>query len=251
MDQIIGKSIVRIPMTDSTNNYAKQQIRQDDFTEGTVFLTYEQTDGRGQLNNMWESEVGKNLSFSIVLYPVFLEINRQFLLSKVITLGIYNALVKYVDRLKIKWPNDIYAGDRKLGGILIENSLMYGLLKNSVAGIGLNVNQTVFKSNAPNPVSLQILTNQHYDCEQILSEVLLSIDRYYSILRMGGKEQINREFVSVLYRLNEKSDFRAGNLIFKGEILGVNEIGQLMIKKEDGEIRHFHFKEVEFLHGLK
>ncbi len=248
MNQIFENPIVRIPGTDSTNNYANHQLREKDIQEGTVFLTYEQTSGRGQLKNIWESETGKNLTFSIVLYPDFLEIRRQFMLSKVIALGINSALNKYVGNLKIKWPNDIYAGNQKLGGILIENSIMYGLLKSSVIGIGLNVNQTIFKSNAPNPVSLKALTNQHYNCERILTEVLSGINQYYALLRQGEEEKIDQEFISVLYQLNENHDYMAEGEVFKGQIIGVNEIGQLQIRKEDGEILEFHFKEVEFLH---
>lgn len=247
MDKSIGNTIVRLQETESTNNYANTQIRENVVLEGTVFLAYEQTAGRGQLSNFWESEAGKNLTFSLVLYPDFLEIRRQFMLSKVVTLGIYTALHKYVDQLKIKWPNDIYAGNRKLGGILIENSIMYGLLKSSVVGIGLNVNQSVFHSTAPNPVSLQILTNQHYDTDCILTEVLTAINYYYMLLREGEDEKIDQEFISVLYRLNEKHLFKAEDEVFSGEIIGVNEIGQLLVRKENGKIMDFHFKEVEFL----
>jgi len=246
MDQIIGNLIVRLEVTDSTNNYANRQIRENAMPEGTVFLAYEQTTGRGQLKNVWESEPGQNLLFSIVLFPEFLEIRRQFMLSKVVTLGIYKALSKYVDSLKIKWPNDIYAENQKLGGILIENSIMNGLLKSSVVGIGLNVNQMVFHSNAPNPVSLKRLTNQHYDCEIILSEILSGIDGYYALLRDGKEEAIDREFTSALYRLNEKHDYEAEGEIFEGEILGVNDIGQLLIRTNNGKVLEFHFKEVEF-----
>lgn len=251
MDQIIGNLIVRLQSTDSTNNYANHQIRENELPEGTVFLAYEQTTGRGQLKNFWESETGKNLTFSIVLFPDFLEIRRQFILSKVVTLGIYKALNKYIDHLKIKWPNDIYAGNQKLGGILIENSIMNGLLKSSVVGVGLNVNQTVFSSIAPNPVSLRTLTNQHYDCEKLLTEVLSEIDGYYTLLRQSEEEKINQEFMSVLYRLNEKHNFRSENKVFEGKIIGVNEIGQLLIRKQDGKILDFHFKEVEFLNAEK
>ena len=250
MDKSIGNTIVRLQETESTNNYANTQIRENVVLEGTVFLAYEQTAGRGQLSNFWESEAGKNLTFSLVLYPDFLEIRRQFMLSKVVTLGIYTALHKHVDHLKIKWPNDIYAGNRKLGGILIENSIMYGLLKSSVVGIGLNVNQSVFHSTAPNPVSLQILTNQHYDTDCLLTEVLTAINYYYMLLREGEDEKIDQEFISVLYRLNEKHLFKAEDEVFSGEIIGVNEIGQLLVRKENGKIMDFHFKEVEFLQTL-
>jgi BirA family biotin operon repressor/biotin-[acetyl-CoA-carboxylase] ligase len=247
MKQIIGNDIVRLTETDSTNNYANGQIRNFEVPEGTVFLAYEQTAGRGQVKNLWESETGKNLTFSIVVYPDFLEIRSQFMLSKVVSLGIYSALSKYVGSLKIKWPNDIYAGNQKLGGILIENSIMYGLLKSSVIGIGLNVNQIHFKSNAPNPVSLSMLTNQHFDCDEILTEVLSGIDLYYALLRVGEYSRIDTEFIASLYRLNERHCFKAENEIFEGEIIGVNEIGQLLIQRTDGEVLDFHFKEVEFL----
>ena len=251
MDQIIGNLIVRLEVTDSTNNYANRQIREHGLSEGTVFLAYEQTTGRGQQNNSWESVPGENLLFSIVLFPDFLEIRRQFMISKVVALGIYKALNKYVDSLKIKWPNDIYAGNRKLGGMLIENSIMSGLLKNSIVGIGLNVNQTIFYSNAPNPVSLKMLTNQHFDSEIILTEILSGIDWYYSLLRNGEEEVIDREFISALYRINEKHFFKDEDVIFEGEIIGVNEIGQLLIRKNDVEVLEFHFKEVEFLQKIE
>lgn len=247
MDQIIGNLIVRLEVVDSTNNYANSQIRVNELPEGTVFLAYEQTAGRGQVKNIWESAAGQNLLFSVVLYPHFIEIRQQYMLSKVVSLGIYKAMSKYISTLKIKWPNDIYAGTRKLGGILIENSIMNGVLKNSVVGMGINVNQTVFYSDAPNPVSLSMLTNEHYDCDVILYEILAAIDWYYALLRNGGNEIIDNEFAASLYRLNEKHFYKSENDIFEGEIIGVNEIGQLVIRKNNGQFLEFHFKEVEFL----
>lgn len=247
MDQIIGNLIVRLDEVDSTNNYANRQIRERSVSEGTVFLAYDQTAGRGQQKNSWESAPGENLVFSIVLAPEFLEIRDQFMLSKVVTLGIYSALNKYVVELKIKWPNDIYAGNKKLGGILIENSIMNGLLRNSIVGIGINVNQEVFYSNAPNPVSLKMLTKEHFDCDSVLNEILSGVDRYYKLLQNEEFAIVNREFESVLFRINQMHSYRTDNEVFQGEILGVNEIGQLIIRKADGQVLEFHFKEVEFL----
>lgn len=247
MKQCIGNNVVRLTSVDSTNNYANHQIREQELPEGTVFLAYEQNAGRGQMKNSWESEPGMNLTFSIVLYPDFLEIRNQFMLSKMITLGIYHALDKRVDHLRIKWPNDIYAGDQKLGGILIENSVMYGVIQSAVIGIGLNVNQTVFRSDAPNPVSLKSLTNQHYDCDTILDDVLTGIDVYYSLLKSGNYGQIDREFISVLYGLSQRRTYYSEGQFFEGTIIGVNEIGQLQIQKADEQIACFHFKEVEFI----
>lgn len=249
MDQIIGNLIIRLEVIDSTNNYAIGQIKTNDLPDGTVFLTAEQTAGRGQMKNSWESEPGKNLLFSIVLYPAFLDIRLQFMLSKVVSLGIYKALNKYVSPLKIKWPNDIYAGDKKLGGILIEHSIMGSKLHNSVIGVGLNINQAAFYSDAPNPVSLSMLTNQHFDSDQILTEVLSSIDEYYLKLKMGLNVEIDQEFLQALYRLNEIHTYRTKDGLFDGEIVGINEIGQLQIKAIDGALLTFHFKEVEFLYS--
>lgn len=244
---MIGKNIVRLSFADSTNNYANGQLSANGLPDGTVFLAYEQTSGRGQQKNFWESEPGKNLTFSIVVFPDFIEIRKQFMISKVVTLGIYAALSKYVDDLSVKWPNDIYAGNKKLGGILIENSIMCNSIKSSVIGVGINVNQTDFRSNAPNPVSLKTLTNQQIDCELILSEILSGIDYYYTLLREGDPTLIDQKFISVLYRLNEKHWFREEQEVFEGEITGINEIGQLLIRKQNGELSAFHFKEVEFL----
>ena len=247
MNPTVGNQIIRIQSTESTNNYANHRMRLESIEEGTVFLAYEQSAGRGQMNNKWESESGKNLTFSIVLYPEFLEIRRQFLLSKVVSLGIYSSLNKYIEKLRIKWPNDIYAGKMKLAGILIENSILGGSIKTSVIGIGLNVNQMVFVSQAPNPVSMQLLTNKHYDCDHILAEVLSAINFYYELLCQEEYDKIDHDYISALYRINEKHKFKTEGEEFQGSIIGVNEIGQLQIRKKDGSISEFHFKEVEFL----
>lgn len=247
MFQIVGKHIVRLPQVDSTNNYANTQLGANGLTEGTVFLAYEQSNGRGQMKNFWESEPGKNLTFSIVLFPDFLEIRKQFMLSKVVTLGIYAALNPFVDNLRIKWPNDIYAGDQKLGGILIENSILYHSIKSSVIGIGLNINQTEFLSNAPNPVSLKLLANKEFDADLILTQILQQIDFYYALLKDQQVKRIDQEFISVLYRFRENNWFQDEQGKFEGQITGVNSIGQLLVKKANGQLMAYHFKEVEFL----
>ena len=136
---VIGQTVVLLEQVGSTNNYATSQVRENEVEEGTVFLAVNQTLGRGQQTNKWESENGKNLTLSIVLHPDFLEIKDQFLLSKVVCLGIASFLSKYVGAVSIKWPNDIYVENRKICGILIENAIMNGRFSSSVVGIGLNV----------------------------------------------------------------------------------------------------------------
>lgn len=251
MFQIVGNHIVRLHQVDSTNNYANTQLRANELTEGTVFLAYEQSNGRGQMKNFWESEPGQNLTFSMVLFPDFLEIRKQFMLSKIVTLGIYAALNPLVENLRIKWPNDIYAGDQKLGGILIENSILYNSIKSSVVGIGININQTEFLSDAPNPTSLKLLTNKQLDVELVLAQLLKQIDYYYALLKDQQVKRIDQEFISVLYRINENHWFQDEQGKFEGEITGVNAIGQLLVKKGGGQLKAYHFKEVEFLHLSK
>jgi BirA family biotin operon repressor/biotin-[acetyl-CoA-carboxylase] ligase len=247
MDNLIGNTIIRLQETESTNNYANNQVQTNDYPEGTVFLAYSQTAGRGQINNKWESEPGKNLTFSILFYPDFLEIRDQFMLSKVVSLGIRRTLAQYIDDVSIKWPNDIYAGNRKICGILIENSILYGQIKNSIVGIGLNVNQEIFRSNAPNPVSLSILTKKQFDLDALLAQLLDGIDHYYKLLCSGNNKAINQEFESHLFRIGKIYSFNDETGPFDGTILGVNDIGQLLIRKESGEIRAYHFKEVEYI----
>lgn len=243
----IENNIIVLQETDSTNNYANRQLTESEVPEGTVFLAYRQQNGRGQVNNQWESEAGKNLTFSLVLKPGFIEISDQFMISKMVALGICAGLKNYIDNLKIKWPNDIYAGDRKLGGILIENSIMSGKIINSVIGIGLNINQEKFVSNAPNPVSLKQLTGNELPLMPLLYDIIENIILFYNLLKDGNFEVINKLFHEKLYRFGEEHRYRSENAEFTGKITGVNEIGQLLIEDEHKKLRPFHFKEVEFI----
>lgn len=247
MCQYIGQTILRIKRTESTNNYATGQVRENEVKTGTVFLAYEQTSGRGQHANRWESEAGKNLTFSIYLCPEFLNIRKQFMLSKVICLGIKAFLGDYVDEVKIKWPNDIYVGTRKICGILIENAVMNGLLNQSIIGIGLNINQVQFLSEAPNPVSLKSITGVEYDLDEMIDKLLIHINHFYKKLVTAQFNELDREFYENLYRLNEWYSYKDENHEYTGKIIGVNEIGQLKIQEKDGSVHEYHFKEVAYL----
>ena len=244
MDQIIGNSIVRLEVTDSTNNYAKQQIRENGLSEGTVFLAHEQTAGRGQQKNSWESEPGENLLFSIVLCPDFLEIRRQFMLSKVVALGIYKALNKYVDSLKIKWPNDIYAGNQKLGGILIENSVMSGLLKSAVVGIGLNVNQTLFPAGLITAVSIKQATGKTLVPVVAAQELCECLENRYQQLQQRTASLLP-EYNRVLYKAGEQVKLRTSEKVIETQIVGVKENG--LLRTVDETNRFFRFGEVEWI----
>lgn len=247
MEKHIGQTLVNIERTESTNNYASKQVRENEAKAGTVFLTCEQTAGRGQLNNRWEAEAGKNLTFSIFLRPDFLDIRKQYLLSKTICLGLSAFLSRYVEAVKIKWPNDIYVADRKICGILIENAVMNGTITQSIIGIGLNINQTKFLSDAPNPVSLKMITGHDYHLEKIMNGLLKEIDRFYHQLETKQFKSLDQAFHQNLYRLDEWHQYQDENHQYTGKIIGVNPIGQLKIQEQNGPVHEYHFKEVIYL----
>ncbi|MFV0366298.1 MAG: biotin--[acetyl-CoA-carboxylase] ligase [Mangrovibacterium sp.] len=232
----------------STNVYAKEQLAKEP-SEFTVYVADSQPKGKGQQGNHWESECGKNLTFSVVLYPTFLPIARQFLLSKAVCLGIADVLRKAVQGVKVKWPNDIYVGDQKICGILIENQIRGVGFHSAVVGIGLNVNQEQFLSDAPNPVSLKQLTEQHYNLNDVLQAVLSRIQYYYEQIRTEeAVSRINAYFVESLYRLGGWHKFSDDQGVFVGKIIGINEIGQLLIRHQTNDVvESYHFKEVSYI----
>ena len=243
---MIGSIVHRINETDSSNNYAANQLLTKRLTEGVVFIADSQIDGRGQASNRWESEPGKNLTVCILLYPEFLAISRQFELSKAISLGVADYLNEHTDNVCIKWPNDIYLGKRKVAGILIENSIRIDKISSSIVGIGLNINQIQFTSDAPNPVSLTRMTGEIYNLEESLSDLCLKIDSRYQQLRNAEFGQIDQDYTNSLYNLGIWSPYWDENGDFEGKLLGVDAIGRLLIETHSGRINKYQFKEVTF-----
>jgi BirA family transcriptional regulator, biotin operon repressor / biotin---[acetyl-CoA-carboxylase] ligase len=237
-------NVISIPETHSTNDLLRQRLRSERLPEGTIISTDFQTAGKGQVGNKWESEAGKNLLFSLVLYPAHIEIEKQFVISQIVSLAIKNTLERYASDISIKWPNDIYWKDKKIAGILIENSLQKGKIQFSIIGIGLNVNQTEFISDAPNPISLAQITAREYDREEILLQISSSILELYA---NGDFTNIQTNYLTSLYRNKGWHSFRAGNEIFEAKIGAIKADGMLELKLRDESIRGFYFKEVEFV----
>jgi len=246
MNEIIGSKIERVLEIGSTNNYAATQLLTKRLPEGVVYVADSQVDGRGQTSNIWESEANKNLTFSILLYPDFLEIIRQFEISKAISLGVTDFLKDMTNHVSIKWPNDIYIRKGKVAGILIENSIRINKISSSIVGIGLNINQLTFTSNAPNPVSLCQITGKVYDLEESLSQLCLKIDARYHQLRNGEFRKIDENYTEMLYQRGIWSHYSAEDVDFDGQILGVDQIGRLIIETRSGKINKYDFKEVIF-----
>ena len=246
MNEIIGSKIERIDKLGSSNNYAATQLLTKRLPEGIVFVANSQVDGRGQVSNKWESEPNKNLTLSILLYPDFIEIRRQFEISKAISLGVVDFLKELTDHVSIKWPNDIYIRTRKVAGILIENSIHTDKISSCIVGIGLNINQTKFISDAPNPVSLRQITGKIYDLEEMLPELCLKMDARYLQIRNGDFRQIDDDYTEMLYQRDRWSPYSDENGDYEGQIVGVDQIGRLMIESRAGKINKYDFKEVTF-----
>lgn len=218
------------------------------YVEGDIILAQRQTAGRGQRGHTWESREGENLTFSLLLEPLFLSPSEQFLISECVALGVCDALMHYGIEAQIKWTNDIYIGDRKLAGILIEHKLQGSALARTVAGIGLNVNQKAFSDDLPNPISMAQATGREFDREEVLQTVATSLMARYEQLREGGAKELQADYHQRLYRLGQEHCYALPDgSRFRGIIRGVEPTGALRIENERGELLSFLFKEVEFV----
>lgn len=240
-----------LPETESTNLYLKNLLLEPDGVEEfTTVRAAFQTAGRGQQGNHWESERDKNLLFSVYLKPNFLLAKEQFLLLQAVSLAVKKFLDSYTHDIFIKWPNDIYWKDRKICGILIENSLQSDYIMESIAGIGININQTQFVSDAPNPISLKSITGEEYDLSLMLDEILLRIRKYHDLLKegdWGDRETIVSEYKQALFRKDGFHLFNDGDCDFLARIYDVLPDGQLVLQTEEGDLRSFYFKQVRYV----
>jgi len=243
----IDKKIIVLNETESTNNYANQLILSDAAEEGTVVLTQFQQKGKGQLGNHWESEAGKNLLASIILFPKFLNAGKQFLLSKLISLTLVEFLQNEIGNVLIKWPNDIYVGNKKIAGILIENTIKGSNLNSSVLGIGLNLNQVDFLSDAPNPISLKQITGKEYNAKYVLGRILEIFFNWYERLNEENLHEVDLAYYAQLFRRGKWGKYVADGEEFEARISGIGEFGQLQLENRSGKIVEFMFKEVEFV----
>ena len=236
--------IYRFDTLPSTNDEATAP----QYVEGDIILAQRQTAGRGQRGHTWESREGENLTFSLLLEPQFLPPSEQFLISECVALGVCDALLHYGIEAQIKWTNDIYIGDRKLAGILIEHKLQGSALARTVAGIGLNVNQKAFPDDLPNPISMAQATGREFDREEVLQTVATSLMARYEQLREGGAKELQADYHQRLYRLGQEHCYALPDgSRFRGIIRGVEPTGALRIENERGELLSFLFKEVEFV----
>lgn len=236
--------IYHIAETTSTNDLA----REERYGHGDVICAEQQTAGRGQRGHTWTSPEGVNLLFSVVLCPTFLPAGEQFLLSQAVALALVDTLGTCGIDARIKWTNDIYAGDRKLVGILIEHHLAGGRLARTVAGIGINVNQTAFDPALPNPVSLAQAGGRKFNRSRLLETFLVRCLRRYAQLERGEKEALQHAYRERMYRLGEQHPYRLPDgTLFQAAIEGVLPSGELILRHADGTRHEYLFREIEFV----
>ena len=250
----IGKNIIKLNEVDSTNSYANGLLKHNRLTEGTIVISNHQTQGRGQRGNSWNSLPGCNLTFSLILYPNFLNAKTQFFLSKITALAIADSLACLCNddlskqEIKVKWPNDILLNGKKIAGILIENQFQHNSLQNSVIGIGININQKHFPDQLNHASSLIIETNKFFELSAILSSFCSFFEPWYLKLRSGNLDLISDAYLNYLYGLNNLISFLYDDKKCEGRIIGVDLNGELKIELENGMVRNFEIKQIKILY---
>lgn len=237
-------NFIHLDAVDSTNNYAANLIKATNVANGTTILTKRQDFGRGQRGNSWYSEPEKNLILSTIIYPA-LDISRAFYLNIVVSLAVSRTLTDFGIVNTIKWPNDIYSGDKKMGGILIENQLQGKKVKCSIAGLGLNVNQLFFPA-AINATSMSLVLGKEIDLNGLLLHYFGMLDFYVEVLMQSNFSLLLKLYYKQMYRMGVWCDFSDQSGVFQGKIRGIDENGKLEIEREGGSV-FYDLKEVKFL----
>ncbi len=226
-----------ISSTNSTNSLVKELLAKGEWpqTERYIYAGY-QTAGRGQTGNGWESEANKNLLCSILLPP---NKNLYFL-----NIAVSVAIIRLLgEPFTIKWPNDIYYNDKKLAGILLENAIIGNEVKYVIAGIGLNVNQTEFVSDAPNPVSLKQITGKEYNIDQWMKDLFEAINRVLN----EPEELVWSEYKTHLYRREGYWPFEDQKGRFEASIEDVLLTGEIVLRDKNGQIHQYGFKQIKYI----
>ena len=230
--------------TDSTNDFLRHYTPRED-EDMTVVWTDFQRKGRGQGSNQWESEAGKNLTFSVLIHPDKVRAQDQYIISMAVAETMHRFLSGMVDAaIQIKWPNDIYVGDSKIGGILIENHLSGEHIKDCIIGIGLNVNQTVFVSDAPNPISMRMIDDREWNREEVLQGLISELVWQFQHFRF---DIIRKKYRRHLYRQEGFYPYRDAEGEFEAEMLEVENDGHLVLLDTQGRQRRYAFKEVAYV----
>jgi BirA family transcriptional regulator, biotin operon repressor / biotin---[acetyl-CoA-carboxylase] ligase len=243
----VGKVLLHFDELTSTNDYARILSNETSTHEGTVIMADQQSKGRGQMGSSWESAPGQNLTASIILRPIWLRADLQSVLSKAISLAVYDAISSNinVENIWIKWPNDLIINQKKISGILIENTISGQNLSTSIVGIGINVNQTSFSTSLTHAGSLQQITGQTIDTAILAVSLFEKIEYWYEILKKNGAEVIQTAYLQRLLGYQKEHNFLLpkANTVFQGTIVDVDIEGRLCVATQVG-IQKFLVKEI-------
>lgn len=241
----IGRKIIHLEVVDSTNNYAANLLKAGQLLPGTVILADEQYAGRGQREAEWSANPGENLTFTFFLDNVNLSVERQFVLTQIVSLSLLDLLGKLGLEVQIKWPNDIYCGKRKIAGVLIENQLAGGVVRSSIIGVGLNVNQDQF--SGLNATSVFLETGSRRFPKEILLSFTVSFQKVWNTYMDGQYVRLKRDYQKSLYQFNRPSRFRDTSGEFEGTITDVLDSGKLVVRKGNEELQ-YAIREIQFMH---
>lgn len=245
--QNLEPRLIHLPETDSTNKFLQMLTETEELPSGSIVLTDFQTAGRGQIGNSWESEAGKNLTFSILFHPVDIPAYMPFVISEMVSLSVKYTLDKYIPDITVKWPNDIYYKDRKITGILIENAIIQSKISQSIIGIGMNVNQTKFCSNAPNPVSIAQITGKPYDLKNIMEDFRQIFTEQSARINNLCFDSIHRDYIRAAYRKEGFYKYADKDGLFEAKIEDIEPSGHLILERINGFRSRYAFKEVTYI----
>jgi len=244
--RITADKIIRLAETTSTNDFLLENYKKYD--EGTMVIADYQSSGKGLEDNQWESKKGKNLTLSLLIKPGDLNAADQFNLNMATSLAIRMLISEYTRTpVQVKWPNDIYVDDKKIAGILIKNFLYGQQIHLSIAGMGININQEKFYSEAPNPVSLKQITGKEYNLKEMMDKLIKHLEHYFRILYNKDFNTLNQEYYQHMYQLNEWHNYMIHDQIVRASIQGIDEFGRLTLTDMQGRLYVCDLKEIEFL----
>lgn len=237
----VGQNIIHLKSVDSTNTFLTNLSKNSSLVEGTLVLAHEQSQGRGQQGNKWQSEAGKSLTMSLLLFPK-IDIAHQFLFNKCVSLSICKALEHFDIHASIKWPNDIFINNKKVAGILIENSIQKNTISKSIVGIGMNVNNEALDFSFA--TSLKMQKSSDFDVNQLLAILCQELEKHYLLLK-SDRTSINESYNNYLFRVNLLSSFLIGGMAIQGIVKEVDDMGRLVLEI-DGRKQRYLWGELRF-----
>jgi len=242
---MIGRKIIHLENVDSTNNYTANLLLKGEVDSGTVILADKQTQGRGQRGSVWSSNSGENMLFSLFLSTEILSVNNQFVLSQFVSVSLIEMLKNIGLEAEVKWPNDIYIKNKKVAGILIENQLSGSMLKSSIIGVGLNVNQKSFENISATSLNNEL--GEFIPVQSVLFSFIFELNKNWNLILSNKTDQIIEKYFNNLYQKDKLCSYRDDRGTFLATIEGVTSNGNLILISSEREKKYYDLKEVSFM----